>query len=194
MKSSEQPGSAVAEPPSATPMSSHVAETEKPTLRDIFEAEETPLLRFAHGIVGRREVAEDLVQDAFLKLHTHWSDVENPRAWLFRAVRNLALNHLRDHRRESPLDEKTPASAATAPDASESLGRHEAVGMLRMLVAEMKPEDRRLIRLKYHDDLKYQQISHQTGLSVGNVGYKLHHLLHNLADSMRHLGIDSSAG
>ena len=179
------------DPPVA--MLPRAAEAEKPTLREVFDAEESPLLRFAYGIVGRREVAEDLVQDAFLKLHTHWTEVENPRAWLFRAVRNLALNHLRDHKRESALDD-APDPTTDAPDASESLGRHEAVGMLRMLVAEMKPADRRLIRLKYLHNLKYEQISRQTGLSVGNVGYKLHHLLHQLADSMRHLGIESSEG
>jgi len=178
---------------SAVAMLPRPAEPEKPTLREVFDAEESPLLRFAYGIVGRREVAEDLVQDAFLKLHTHWADVENPRAWLFRAVRNLALNHLRDHRRESTLDDahETPSNDN---DACETLGRHEAIGMLQMLVAEMKPDDRRLIRLKYHNHLKYDQISRQTGLSVGNVGYKLHHLLHHLADSMRHLGIESSEG
>lgn len=169
------------------------AEAEKPTLREVFDAEESPLLRFAFGIVGRREVAEDLVQDAFLKLHQHWQDVENPRAWLFRAVRNLALNHLRDHKRETAL-ETAPEPATDKPDAHEALGHCEAVGMLRMLVAEMKPADRKLIRLKYHDGLKYDQISHQTGLTAGNVGYKLHHLLRNLADSMRHLGVDSSEG
>jgi len=178
---------------SAVAMLPRAAEAEKPTLREVFDAEESPLLRFAYGIVGRREVAEDLVQDAFLKLHTHWTEVENPRAWLFRAVRNLALNHLRDHKRETTLDD-TPEPTTDTPDASENLGRHEAIGMLRMLVAEMKPADRQLIRLKYHHNLKYDQISRQTGLGVGNVGYKLHHLLHNLADSLRHLGIESSEG
>lgn len=178
---------------SAVAMLPRAAGAEKPTLREVFDAEESPLLRFAYGIVGRREVAEDLVQDAFLKLHTHWTEVENPRAWLFRAVRNLALNHLRDHKRETTLD-AAPEATTDQPDAHETLGHHEAIGMLRMLVAEMKPADRQLIRLKYHHHLKYDQISRQTGLGVGNVGYKLHHLLHNLADSLRHLGIESSEG
>jgi RNA polymerase sigma-70 factor (ECF subfamily) len=188
-----QPERDLTEADSAVAMLPRAAEAEKPTLREVFDAEESPLLRFAYGIVGRREVAEDLVQDAFLKLHQHWSEVENPRAWLFRAVRNLALNHLRDHKRETALDD-APETTTDQPDAPETLGRHEAVGMLRMLVAEMKPADRRLIRLKYQHNLKYDQISRQTGLTVGNVGYKLHHLLHQLADSMRNLGIESSEG
>src|ERR1043166_2939316 len=78
---------------------------DKPTLAALFEREESPLLGFAIGLVGQRAVAEEVVQEAFLRLHQLWAQVENPRAWLFRSVRNLALNHLRDHRRETPGDE-----------------------------------------------------------------------------------------
>jgi len=166
---------------------------EKPTLRQVFATEESALLRYAHGLVGQRETAQDLVQDAFLKLHTHWEQVVNPRAWLFRSIRNLALNHLRDHRRETPID-SSHEWQSTAPDPEQALGRLEAIGTLQLLVAELDPDERALIALKYHDHLKYDQISQRTGLSVGNVGYKLHHALKNLADSLRRLGIESPEG
>ncbi|MEI8194549.1 MAG: sigma factor-like helix-turn-helix DNA-binding protein, partial [Phycisphaerae bacterium] len=70
----------------------------------------------------------------------------------------------------------------------------EAIGTVRLLLAELPEADRRLIRLKYHDDLKYQDISRHTGLSVGNVGYRLHHLLKTLADDLRRVGIEGSRG
>ena len=166
---------------------------DKPTFREVFEAEESPLLRFAYGFVGQRETAEDLVQDAFLKLHGHWEEVEQPRAWLFRCVRNLALNHIRDHRRETELDpEHDSPGKDDVPE--EVLSRMEAVGTVQLLLAELPPEDRELIALKYGEDLKYLQISQRTGLSVGNVGYKLHHLLKGLADSLRSLGIETPEG
>jgi len=166
---------------------------EKPTLRQVFAAEESPLLRYAHGLVGQRETAEDLVQEAFLKLHTHWDEVANPRAWLFRAIRNLALNHLRDHRRETHLDPNHEWQGDT-PDPEQTLGQLETIGTLQLLIAELNHDERTLIALKYHDNLKYEQISEHTGLSVGNVGYKLHHTLKNLADSLRRLGIESPTG
>lgn len=166
---------------------------EKPTLRQVFEAEESPLLRYAHGLVGQRESAEDLVQEAFIKLHAHWEDVATPRAWLFRCIRNLALNHLRDHQRES-TSEFLNDLASDSPDPDQSLGKLEAIGTLQLLVSELEPADRQLISLKYHENLKYDQISQRTGLSVGNVGYKLHHALKNLADSLRRLGIESAEG
>jgi RNA polymerase sigma-70 factor (ECF subfamily) len=70
----------------------------------------------------------------------------------------------------------------------------EADGMVRLLLAGMAAEDRELIRLKYHEDLKYGEISQRTGLGVGNVGYKLHHLLKGMADALRHAGIEGSRG
>ncbi len=166
-----------------------------PTLAALFEAEESPLLHFALGLTGRRAVAEELVQEAFLRLHQVWGQVEHPRAWLFQSVRNLALNHQRDHRHESA----TPAAAGeSAPDPADlppaELARLEAIGTVRMLLAEMPPEDRRLILLKYATEMKYREISEQTGLSVGNVGYRLHHLIKGLADSLRRAGIEGSSG
>ncbi len=166
---------------------------EKPSLRQVFETEESPLLRYAFGIVGQRETAEDLVQEAFLKLHAHWDDVTNPRAWLFRAIRNLALNHLRDHQREIHT-EFINELAGDVPDPEQTLGHLETIGTLQLLVAELDPAERQLIALKYHENLKYDQISQRTGLSVGNVGYKLHHALKHLADALRRLGIESPEG
>ena len=166
---------------------------EKATLQQVFETEESPLLRYAFGLVGQRETAEDLVQEAFVRLHAHWAEVANPRAWLFRTIRNLALNHLRDHQRETSL-ETQQEWAGNSLDPEQAFGKLEALGTLQLLIAELPSADRALIRLKYHQHLKYEQISQHTGLSVGNVGYKLHHLLKHLADSLRHLGIESAEG
>lgn len=167
--------------------------TPRSTLRELFEAEEGPLLRFALGLVGRRSVAEELVQEAFLRLHPVWAEVENPRAWLYRSLRNLALNHLRDHRRESPLEPGADAAHESELPVEE-MGRREAVGVVRMLLAELPAEDRDLIQLKYNENLKYQEIGRRTGLNAGHVGYKLHHLLKGLADALRHAGIEGSQG
>jgi RNA polymerase sigma factor (sigma-70 family) len=159
----------------------------------LFEAEESGLLRFAIGLVGQRAVAEELVQETFLRFHQLADEIENPRGWIYRSLRNLALNHLRDRPRESVLEEEnTPPQEARLP--AESLGRDEAVGLVRLLLAELSAEDRDLIQLKYLDELKYQEISRRTGLSVGNVGYRLHHLLKGLADSLRRAGIEGSQG
>ena len=162
------------------------------TIAELFLAEESALLYFAIGIVGQRAVAEELVQEAFLRLHKVWDQVENPRGWLYRSLRNLALNHLRDRPREAELDPERASADQELP--REELGRSEAVGTVRMLLAEMPEDDRNLIRLKYQEDLKYQEISRRTGLSVGNVGFRLHHALRQLLDGLRKAGIEGSQG
>jgi len=127
----------------------------KASLEAVFEAEQSPLLRYAFGVVGRREVAEELVQDAFMRLHEHWEEVEQPRAWLFRCVRNRAFNHLRDHKRETLTSPETPDTLAPAVDTKkdmgqeapdEVLGRLEAAGLLHVMVQDLEARDRDLLR------------------------------------------------
>ena len=164
------------------------------TLVALFEAEESRILGFATGLVGRRAIAEELVQETFVRLHQVWDQVENPRAWLYRSLRNLAANHLRDRREETELDEERESGSQEDVLPDEVLGRMEAVGTMQLLVAEMSQEDRNLIRLKYEEGLKYREISERTGISIGNVGFRLHHLLKSLAVGLRQVGIEGSRG
>src|SRR5688572_31043369 len=61
----------------------------------LFAALESPLLSYALRLVRERGVAEDVVQEAFMKLHAQFDEVREPRRWLYRTVHNLALNHQR---------------------------------------------------------------------------------------------------
>tara|TARA_R110002096_G_scaffold4501_52_gene21388 strand:+ start:3179 stop:3730 length:552 start_codon:yes stop_codon:yes gene_type:complete len=169
-------------------------ERELVSLSALFASEESPLLRYAFSLVGRRAVAEDLVQEVFLQLHRHWSEVENPRAWLYRSVRNRSYNYNRDHKKEVLTDETEDSSdpqSAKTPD--EELSRMEAAGFLRQSMADLPEGDRQLVQLKYFEDMKYAEIAEQTGLSVSNVGYRLHHILKQLAGKLRQLGIEGTS-
>ena len=165
------------------------------TLQSLFDSEETPLLRYAFSLVGRRAVAEEIVQEVFLQLHTHWDDVDSPKAWLFRSVRNRAFNHIRDNKREllSEDDGDSQLSIAEEDSPEASLVHMEAIGAVRQILEELDESDRQLVKLKYFNDLKYRDISSQTGLNIGNVGYRLHHILKELADKLRKLGFDEKS-
>ena len=164
----------------------------KLTLRALFDAEESSLLRYAYSLTGRRAVAEEIVQEVFLQLHAHWDEVDSPRAWLFRSVRNRAYNHNRDNKREilTDADSQSQAFNAKQQTAEAVLLSSEAVATLRIIVEELDEDDRQLVKLKYFENLKYRDISARTGLSISNVGYRLHHLLKGLAEKLRQLGID----
>jgi RNA polymerase sigma factor (sigma-70 family) len=165
------------------------------TLQCLFDSEETPLLRYAFSLVGRRAIAEEIVQEVFLQLHTHWAEVDAPKAWLFRSVRNRAYNHVRDNKREvlNLGDSDSQSSVAAEESAEASLEHMEAIAAMRQSLEELDESDRQLVKLKYFSDLKYRDISAETGLNIGNVGYRLHHILKELADKLRKLGFDETS-
>lgn len=167
----------------------------KLTLRTLFDTQESPLLRYAFSLTGRRAVAEEIVQEVFLQLHEHWDEVETPKAWLMRSVRNRAFNYIRDNKREvlHRDDDQRPPPYSEEETPEEMLMRMEATGVLRQILQELDESDRQLVKLKYFENLKYHDISVQTGLSIGNVGYRLHHILKELAEKLRLLGIDGKS-
>ncbi|MGB7329238.1 MAG: sigma-70 family RNA polymerase sigma factor [Rubripirellula sp.] len=167
----------------------------KPTLAALFNTEETPLLRYAFSLTGRRAVAEEVVQEVFLQLHKRWDEVDAPRAWLFRSVRNKSFDHLRSHKREVlGHDDRAESSRNESEETAEDLLlRMEATGALRQILDELDESDRQLVKLKYFDGLKYRHISEKTGLSISNVGYRLHHILKDLEKKLHPLGFDGKS-
>ena len=83
------------------------------------------------------------------------------------------------------------SGAASEDDTPEELlQRMEAAGFLRLLLAELEEADRCLVHLKYFENRRYREIGEATGMSIGNVGYRLHHILKELAEKLRQMGID----
>lgn len=162
------------------------------TVRALFDSEESSLLRFAFSLTGRRAVAEEIVQEVFMQLHAKWAEVHEPRAWLYRSVRNQAFHYLRRSRREqigSDAEDSILTDTTTAtPD--ELMARTETVAELRQLIGQLPEKDRRLIQLKYFEDLKYRDISQKTGLTISNVGFRLHQVLRKLAAAMLSTGVE----
>lgn len=158
----------------------------------LFASEESHLLRFAWSLTGRRAVAEEIVQEVFLQLHAKWDEVETPAAWLYRSVRNRALHFLRKSKREVLRgEEESPAIMNWIDETPDRLLEHmETVAEIRQLVKALPDKDRRLIQLRYFEGLKYREISTRTGLSISNVGFRLHQALKQLAKGLHPLGDD----
>ena len=91
------------------------------------------------------------------------------------------------------IDRDSQASVAQDESAAASLEHMEAVAAVRQSLDELDESDRQLVQLKYFKDLKYRDISTETGLNIGNVGYRLHHILKELADKLRKLGFDEKS-
>ena len=179
-----QPDEASAEPP------------DWETIEELFAALEAPLLSYAFRLVGELSVAEDMVQEAFMKLHVQFDEVREPRRWLYRTVHNLALNHRRDASKIVPLNpvqgengSEGVESADPQPLPDEQIVRLESIGQVRLSLETLDDRSRELIRLKFNDELSYKEISARTGLSMGNVGYLLHHALKAIADELAKNGV-----
>lgn len=167
----------------------------KETIEELFQALESPLLGYALRYVDSMALAEDMVQEAFLRLHRQFDEVREPRRWLYRAVHNLALNHQRDHRKIVPLDPpgppEAPAREAVDPQPlpDEKIAQVESIGLVRLCLETLEPRDRELVRLKFTEDLSYKEISARTGLTTGHVGYLLHHALRSIAAELAKAGL-----
>lgn len=169
--------------------------TDTTPLAQLFEALEEPLLAYAFRITASVEMAQDIVQDAFIKLHQASTPIESPKAWLYRTVHNHAINLSKRRSRERPLEAATTAAApylaGLADDElpSAELERNELVGLARLMVEQLEEPARQVVALKFQEGLAYKQIAERTGLSVSNVGYILHHAVKSLADEFQRLGV-----
>ena len=176
------------------------------TIEELFAALESPLLGYARRLTGSFAAAEDIVQDAFMKLHAQFNDVREPRPWLYRTVHNRALNYRRDLAKVVALNtgphpasgSTTAEDAPTIPETAdpqplpdEEIARWEGIGLVRLSVETLDQRSRELIRLKFTEGLSYREIAARTGLKPGHIGYLLHHALKVVADELARNGVKS---
>ena len=166
------------------------------TIEELFAALESPLLAYALRLSRELTIAEDMVQEAFMRLHAQFDEVREPRRWLYRTVHNLALNHLRQGTNIVPFQSTTNQDGPTGTESTdpqplpdEQIVRLEGIGLVRLSLEILDERSRELIRLKFNEELSYKEISARTGLSVGNVGYVLHHALKAIAEELAKNGV-----
>ncbi len=169
---------------------------QRETIEGLFETLESPLLSYALRLAGERAAAEDIVQESFVRLHAQFDEVRQPRRWLYRTVHNLALNHRRAAQKIVPFNSPDSESGGPGPERpdpqplpDEQIARWENIGLVRLSLETLDERNRELIRLKFNEGLSYKEISARTGLTVGHVGYLLHHALKALADELARNGV-----
>ncbi len=177
-------------------------------LEELFRDLETPLLAYAMRLTRNAENAQDCVQEAFLRLHPRLptGEVRDPAAWLYRTVHNLAITGIRSNRKIISFDatdpsadsdsrsrtDSNPAYADPAPLPDAEVERLEASGLARIVfdrLTRLDPRAAEVVRLKFYEELSYKEIADKTGLTVGHVGYILHHALKNLATEITRAGL-----
>ncbi len=134
----------------------------------------------AYRVVLQVQVAEDVVQEAFLKaINSVLSasyDVGRPFwPWFRRIVVNLALNAVREELRRKQWEQRGAAEAATSAtgrelDAAEAADFREAV---RKALVGLSPEVRAVFVLRAAEELSYREIAETLGVPIGTVMSRL---------------------
>ncbi len=152
-------------------------------IKEALRLYEKPLIRFAMQYASSIQLAQDIVQDCFLKLcQADWDKVaENVKPWLFKVCRNRALEILRKEQRMSELDDfklQQTTDQSMPPDMTAQ--RRDSFRQAMVLMAKLPMKEQEVIKLKYQHNMSYREISEVTGLSVSNVGFILHTALKEL--------------
>ncbi|MFN2433609.1 MAG: sigma-70 family RNA polymerase sigma factor [Gemmatimonadota bacterium] len=138
-------------------------------MRALFDRLYPRLVRYLEARVHDADRAEDLAQEAFLRLLEHRP--RHPRAWLFRVAENLVRDEARLARGRARhltlLGAERAAERDPGPEA-DLLRRQEAERAGRAL-AELPERDRALLLL-HHEGFRYREIAAQLGLAPSSIG------------------------
>ena len=150
-------------------------ESERTEFEWVFRSTYASVLRTTSLILHDRGRAEEVTQDAFLRLCERWRGlqaVEYPEAWVRRvAVRNAvrSAQQTRLHQAPPPDDEGQP-TWDDPPDVD-----------LARAVASLAPQQRAAVALFYLDDLSVEDVAHHLGVSTSTVKQHLYRARARLA-------------
>jgi RNA polymerase sigma-70 factor (sigma-E family) len=140
------------------------------TFDELFAERYRAMVRLATLIVGNEAIAEELVQDAFVRVHHKWPTVEHPSAYLRTAV----VNACRNSRRRAKLERahaRTEAPTVAPPQEP-----------LLDALATLNERQRVAVVLRYYEDLSEAEIAGALGCRPGTVKSLLHRGLSQLRE------------
>lgn len=138
---------------------------------DIYEQHHKELLRYCTRLCKDGELAQDLVQETFLKALQYGDDFEDlgpgqQRAWLYRTMKNLIYDRYRRSRVESAYIESLQEGTAYWEP-----GIQKAEN--QMFLAVLSPEDRALFHLRYEEGYNASELAQMLGVPPGTIRARL---------------------
>jgi len=149
------------------------AQGDTAAFRRLFDRYRDPVFTFAMHYTHRREAAEEIVQEAFLKVWLHREklpQVERFEAWLFVVTRNLSYSHLRKLARETAMLQKWGTSQVQdveTPD--EWLLTKEYAQLLAQAIEQLPPQQKQVYTLYRNEQLRQEDIARELGLALSTV-------------------------
>ena len=130
---------------------------------ELYEETFMSMVRLAVALTGSELSAEDLVQDAFVRVHAHWGRITTPTAYLRRTVVNACRSAGRRAQRER-------ASTSFELKTAEALGADELFDVL----ATLPYRQRAALVLQFYEGLSQAEIANVLGCREGTVASLVH--------------------
>jgi RNA polymerase sigma-70 factor (sigma-E family) len=154
------------------------------TLGEVYAAHADSAKRLAYLLTGDRELAEDLTQDAFVKLAGRLGGIRDPEAsgaYLRKTVVNLARSHFRHRRVERAYLDKEGKTIAGRPVEGPDVAEADA---LWKLVLRLPYRQRCAVVLRYYEDLSERGAAEVLDCSVGALKALTNRAMENLRSSV----------
>lgn len=131
------------------------------------------LFAVALRCMGRRDLAEDVLQEAFVRIWNSASqydaNLSAPMTWMISITRNKAIDQLRKHREEPLTDEQAQALFDDAPSAQEQLESHRDSHALRRCLDTLETMQRQSIITAYFQGASHADLTSQLAAPLGTV-------------------------
>ncbi len=144
-------------------------------LEMLYDSYASRALGLAFHILKDRDLAEQVIQDAFWRVWRNADKYEPARGsfstWLFTIVHNLAIDQLRRRREELPLEdaEQGEVIESELPDVSDLATRQLRSDEIRAAVNKLPEAQRRVIELAYFEGLSRPEIAQQLSTPLGTI-------------------------
>lgn len=135
--------------------------------RILHETHLPPTQCLALRMLGDAAEAEDIAQEAFLRLWRHaaaWRPDARVSTWLYRVAHNLCIDRLR--RRGRLSDETVPDQADPTPDAPARRAERQMVAVVNAAVEQLPDRQRQAIRLVHHGELGNIEAARRMAVTV----------------------------
>jgi RNA polymerase sigma-70 factor (ECF subfamily) len=136
---------------------------------DAFREHYSALIRYAVRFTGDPDTAEDVVQEAYVRLLEQEIPDEEVRPWLFVVTANLARDGVRRRRRRERLLETQSPVVARPEHPDRTAERSERVLAVRRALAELSERDRTLLLMR-EEGFRYREIAEAVGVKPTSVG------------------------
>lgn len=148
-------------------------------------------------IVKDQDLAEDLLQDVFVKVvKTLNSDRYNEEGkfqpWIMRIAHNLAIDHFRKSRRYPTIMMEDGSSLFNSlrfaeENAEDKQVREEDVQLVKKLIEELPDAQKEVLIMRHYMEMSFQEIADQTGVSINTALGRMRYALIHLRKKMKHL-------